>query len=170
MKVCLNFVIVESMSHFSNQKVFGLWLCAWRLSFISFLANSRKARGSWSPPPVGKCEDDSVELKALLPSPTCSHCSQFSVISNYLSCNQLAMVMRKHAEHEGGSWFSFFYFCNNGCDGIMEQNLRIDFENTARARIAYWNWGGTRPLSLCYFVTQKFQCQAGSTRRHQTKN
>ena len=147
MKVCLNFVIVESMSHFSNQKVFGLWLCAWRLSFISFLANSRKARGSWSPPPVGKCEDDSVELKALLPSPTCSHCSQFSVISNYLSCNQLAMVMRKHTEHDGGSWFSFLFFCNNKHNGIVVQNLRYDFENTPGATIANWNWGGTTPLS-----------------------
>ena len=27
-----------------------------------------------------------------------------------------------------------------------------------------------RSQPLCYFVTQKFQCQAGSTRRHQTKN
>ena len=76
----------------------------------------------------------------------CSHCSQFSVISNYLSRNQLAMVMRKHAEHDRGSWFSFFIFATINMMGLW--SLRVDFENTAGARIANWNWGGTRPLSV----------------------
>ena len=43
-----------------------------------------------------------------------------------------------------------FYFCNNRYDGVIEQNLRVDFENTAGARIANWNWGGTRPLSVSF--------------------
>ena len=29
-------------------------------------------------------------------------------------------------------------------------SLRVDFENTAGARIANWNWGGTRPLSVSF--------------------
>ena len=164
------------MSHFSNQKWCGLWLCAWRLSFISFWGNSRKSKSSrsvfWSPPPVGKCEDDSVELKALLPSPTCSHCSHFSVISNYLSCNQLAMVMRKHAEHDGGSWFSFFFiFATINMMDLSSRTwgliLKIQQEPGLQIGIGE---ALDRSQSLFYFVTQKFQCQAGSSRRHQTKN
>ena len=178
MKVCLNFCCCwqHVCPIFLNQKWCGLWLCAWRLSFISFWANSRKARGSWSvfwsPPPVGKCEDDSVELKALLPLPTCSHCSQFSVISNYLSRNQLAMVMRKHAEHDRGSWFSFLFlqqwiWWNYGAE---LEGLFLKIQQDCKLELRRHETG----LSL-FSISQlrnfsEFHRQVGSTRRHQTQN
>ena len=148
--VCLLFLFGGILE---NQKVRGPYF-----GHHHQLASARMIQWNW---------------KLYCPRSYCSHCSQFSVISNYLSCNQLAMVMRKHAEHDGGSWFSFFFiFATINMMDLSSRTwgliLKIQQEPGLQIGIGE---ALDRSQSNFYFVTQKFlwiSMSSGSTRRHQT--
>ena len=141
------FVVVDSRSHFLNQKGCGLWLCSWRLSSFLFWRILEKQKVLVHHHQLASARMIQWNWKLYCPRPL-AHIAPSSLLSaiTWAAISWPWWCANTQSTTEDRD-LVFFYFCNNKYDGIVVQNLRVDFENTAGATIANWNWGGTRPLS-----------------------